>query len=117
MDDMLILVETFLEELDCFSFLSVVDLILDISLSNLPSRDVDRFEEALVVVSLEVSKLEEKSLTGFSSIGVIEITTFVEDFADADLDTVLVFTEVGPGDTIEIVVEFIVGGLFVDIAS
>jgi len=100
-DDMLILVETFLEELDCFI---------------LPSRVVDRFEGALVVVSLEVNKLDEKSLTGFS-IGVIELTIFVEDFAVVDLDAILVFTEVGPGNTFEIVVEVIVRGTLVEIIS
>jgi len=108
-DDTLILVETFLEELDCFLFIPVVDLILDISMSILPSRVVDRFEEALVVVSLEVSKL----VTGFSSIGIIEFT-IVEDFAV--VDAVLVFIEISPGDTIEIV-ELIVRGTLVEIVS
>jgi len=116
-DDKLILVETFLEELDRFLFLPVVDLILDISMSILPSRVVDRFEEALVLVSLKVNKLEVKSLTGFSSIRVLEFTIFVEDFAVGDLDTVLIFTKVDPGDNFEIVVKLIVRGSLVEIVS
>jgi len=116
-DDKLILVVTFLEELDRFLFLPVVDLILDISMSILPSRVVDRFEEALVLVSLKVNKLEVKSLTGFSSIRVLEFTIFVEDFAVGDLDTVLIFAKVDPGDNFEIVVKLIVRGSLVEIVS
>lgn len=86
-------------------------------MSILPSRVVDRFEEALVLVSLKVNKLEVKSLTGFSSIRVLEFTIFVEDFAVGDLDTVLIFTKVDPGDNFEIVVKLIVRGSLVEIVS